>query len=173
MLEPMDHRGLHRKMLRENDPCRKSEVAIRVAEFMSQARQPVMDSPTIPSDEVRKLAAMLIFEEAQETIEALGCKIQFNKDSLFGLEVVLAEPSDLDMEKAVDGCLDTIYVCHWALNAMGVADELPMLEVCDANERKFAEGHWIDDNGKLRKPPDWVGPDISGAIEAQKNWKVS
>ena len=173
MMEPLDHRGLHRRMLRENDPCRKSEVSTRVAEFMSQAKQPVMDSPTLPEQEVRILAAKLILEEAQETIEALVCKIQFDKDKLFGPEVVVLDSGEFNIEEAVDGCLDTIYVCYWAMNAMGVADELPMLEVCDANERKFSDGHWIDDSGKLRKPPDWVGPDISGAIKAQKNWKVS
>lgn len=159
----------NRRMLKANDPKRQSEVACRVAEFMEEAGQKIKYSPETPDDETRLLAAKLIFEEAKETIDSLGCRIVAKATG--GLEVIVLNASTFNMAEAVDGCLDTIYVCHWALNAMGVADELPMLEVCDANERKFAEGHWIDGDGKLRKPPGWVGPDIAGAIEAQINWK--
>lgn len=166
----VDFREVERNFIKMNDPCRKSEVAIRVAEFMELAKQPVKDAPCMPEKKIRKLSAELILEECVETIESLGCRVIVGDSGK--LEIFqLNSDNAFDMEGAVDGCLDTIYVCHWALNAMGVSDALPMLEVCDANDRKFAEGHWIDDSGKLRKPPGWVGPDISGAIEAQSHWK--
>lgn len=160
---------MNRNLIRNNDPCRRSEVSMRVLEFMEKAKQPARYTPTQPDKDTRLLAAKLVFEEARETIEAFGCRIVAGQTG--GHEIVALDDSTFDMEGAVDGCIDTIYVCHWGLNAMGVADALPTLEVCDANDRKFAEGHWIDSSGKLRKPPGWVGPDIAGAIEAQKNWK--
>lgn len=169
MLEPLEAAEINRSSLRANDPCKRSEMNLRVLEFMEKAKQPTLDSPGRPSKEIRLLAAKLIFEEARETIEAFGCRI-VSKPGV-GLEVIALTDESFNLKDAVDGCIDTQYVCHWGLNAMGVADELPTLEVCDANDRKFAEGHWIDSNGKLRKPPGWVGPDIAGAIEAQKNWK--
>lgn len=166
----VDFREVERNFIRMNDPCRQSETAVRVAEFMEKANQPVRETPGIPEKNVRKLAAKLILEEALETIEGLGCRVIIGDNRKFEI-FQLNSDTAFDMDKAVDGCLDTIYVCHWAMNAMGVADALPMQEVCDANDRKFAEGHYIDEFGKLRKPPGWVGPDISGAIEAQVNWK--
>lgn len=169
MLEPLEAAEINRSLLRTNDPCKRSEMNTRVLEFMEKAKQPIRETPGMPTKEVRLLAAKLIFEEARETIEAFGCRIVSKPEG--GLEVIALADETFSLEGAVDGCIDTQYVCHWGLNAMGVADELPTLEVCDANDRKFAEGHWIDSAGKLRKPPGWVGPDISGAIEAQKNWK--
>jgi len=169
MLSNFEAAEINRKELYKDNPCAQSEVNIRVMEFMEAANQPAKHAPTQPERDVRLLAAKLIFEEAKEAVEALGCRIMSKQTG--GLEVIALQDNAFNMEEAVDGCLDTIYVCHWALNAMGVADELPMLEVCDANDRKFAEGHYIDETGKLRKPPGWVGPDISGAIQAQINFK--
>ncbi len=52
----------------------------RVEHFMRQARQPLPEEPSIPSEEIRRLRAKLILEEALETIKALGfcCRLRFS-----------------------------------------------------------------------------------------------
>lgn len=152
-----------RNTIREHFPNEQSEVAERVRFFMEQAGQPTMESPGDPGQATRKLAAELIIEEARETVEALGFRMALG----VGGRTVLHETLGFDIEEAVDGCIDTIYVCHWALNAMGVADVLPMVEVLDANDRKLGPGHSFSESGKLLKPASWVGPDIRGALAAQ------
>ena len=147
----------------ENLPCEQSEVAERVRFFMEQAGQPTRKSPGDPGANTRKLAAELILEEAFETVEALGFQMSFGERKMPALYDTLY----FNLEEAVDGCIDTIYVCHWALNAIGVADMVPTLEVLDANDRKLLPGHSFSESGKLLKPASWVGPDIRGALAAQ------
>ena len=53
----------------------KSEHQKRVESFMRLAKQDVPEKVTIPSDEVCRLRASLILEEALETISSLGCTV--------------------------------------------------------------------------------------------------
>ena len=155
----------YREFIKSSAPCSKSDVAKRVLAFMDQGNQPVLPFPGDPGADVRRLGASLILEEARETIEALGFRIGFNDAGK--LDLINLADSQFSLKESTDGCIDTQYVCHWMLLAMGVSDFLPTLEVCDANDRKFGPGAHKDENGKVRKPPGWRGPDIEGALAAQ------
>lgn len=146
-------------------------------------RQEIPKSPGLPSPEVRRLRAQLILEEAFETVEALGffvCSEVFNSDHLElwtfntrGL-ILVETDSTLDFEKAIDGCIDTIYVCVGTLMSMGVPD-LPFIDaVCSANEAKFPDGKpVVNDAGKFQKPDGWNPPDIAGVLQENANLNLN
>ena len=165
--EEIDAQERYREHIKNYAPRARTEVASRVLRFMKEANQPVPSFPCDPGPNIRRLAAELIIEEAMETVEALGfraAQVSGGKIELYGLE----GENVFNLKESVDGMLDTIYVCHWGMNAMGVADMLPMLEVCDSNDRKTGPGATYNEHGKIQKPPGWVGPDIEGALEVQK-----
>lgn len=164
--EEITYRDQQREMVLRHHPRAQSEVQKRVQRFMEEAGQQILEEPGDPGRSVRELGARLILEEAVETIESLGFRV--NQIQGGKLDLIALDDSTFDLEGAVDGCLDTEYVCQWTLLAMGARDIGPMLEVCDANDRKFGPGSYKDERGKVRKPEGWVGPDISGALAAQR-----
>ena len=118
---------------------------------------------TVPSDEVRRLRAKLILEEAIETINGLGFTVKAMSDAA-DISIVpsfASRPSSWEyMEQVIDGCVDTIYVCTGTLAAYGVPDLPHIIEVNRANDSKFPHGQaTLNDYGKFQKPPGWVGPD--------------
>ena len=158
-----------RQLIRESTPLKKSEFSHRVRDFMIAGGQPVRDYPGDPGKDVRLLAARLLIEEALECVQALGVDIVRDGNRVDPQEVIgsLCVTGDADIVGVTDGACDTIFVSYWAMNALGISDYLPMLEVCDSNDRKFGPGSYKDENGKIRKPAGWVGPDIESAIAAQ------
>lgn len=122
------------------------------------------DQPGIPNEQMRLMLAQHIFEEAQETIEALGCEIGF------GLEIELQCGPKADLEKIIDGACDTIYVATNVLMACGVPDLPHMAEICRANNAKFPNGVAITDaTGKYRKPNGWKPPDHITLVDHQSH----
>jgi len=152
-----------REMILQNHPDKRSEFSQRVREFMRAGDQQVLPYPGDPGERVRLLAAKLLMEETLETVKALGVQVVPCKENIFSLQV----GGEFDLVETADGACDTIFVAYWAMNACGIADYLPMLEVCDSNDRKFGPGSYKDENGKVRKPAGWVGPEIKKAIAAQ------
>lgn len=159
----------------------KSEHQQQVESFMLRMNNPLQKvplEPTMPSDPELVLRAKLIFEEAMETIEALGVTIQL---SVFSTEpfadansqAALHDPKlqvptlgkntiykfyrdarkTPDFVEIVDGCCDLKVVTTGTLSACGVCDLLPQRIVDQNNLDKFAEGHYIREDGKLVKPP--------------------
>lgn len=114
---------------------------------------------TVPDAKTRLLLAKLVFEEAQETIHALGCILSQTNDG--PIEVVDDGGGPLSLEKVIDGACDTIYVATGVLAACGVPDMPHLTEVCDANNAKFPNGVAIIDpkSGKYLKPEGWKAPD--------------
>lgn len=129
---------------------------------------------TIPNDDVRLLAAKLVFEEAQETIRALGCIISQTNEG--PLEVIPddswanrlwtdSNPGPMDtyeriLVPIIDGACDTIYVATGVLAACGVPDQPHLAEVARANNSKFPNGVATINpkSGKYLKPPGWTPP---------------
>ncbi len=159
----------------------KSEHQMEVEAFMLRMRndkQAVPLEPTIPDNDTLILRAKLIFEEAMETIEALGVTIQLKE---FVTEpyvnashpAALHDPSiarptlgkytvyeffrdarkDPNLVEIVDGCCDLKVVTTGTLSACGVSDVLPQRIVDTNNLAKFAPGHMLREDGKLIKPP--------------------
>ena len=142
-------------------PCQK-----RTELFMRASGQTVNHSPTIPSDSDRLLRANLIFEEALETIDGLGCQLlDFTntrirpKSNDMKIEVLPA--GEFDFVDAIDGCIDLIVVATGTLSTIGVPSETHQIEVDNANLRKIGPDGQCERraDGKLLKPEGWTGPD--------------
>ena len=144
-------------------------------DFTSRAsgQRRVPDQPyTIPDEATRLLRARLIWEEAHETIRALGvsvlceegpgywisegnCELRANAD-------YVPASSPVNLEGIIDGCCDLIYVAVGTLWACGVPDVPHMEEVIRANDAKFPNGQGIPHPkiaGKFGKPEGWTPPD--------------
>lgn len=125
---------------------------------------------SVPPEEVRRLRAKLILEEAIETINGLGFVLpgvaDISIEPMFGYQ-----PSDWEsVEQVIDGCVDTIYVCTGTLAAYGVPDLPHLIEVNRANDSKFPNGvATLNDYGKFQKPPGWVGPDHARVRDSVTN----
>jgi predicted HAD superfamily Cof-like phosphohydrolase len=152
----------------------KSNHQLRIEAMMNAAGQELPATPVIPNEDVRRLRAMLILEEALETCEALGFRLGCNgsvpteplKDAIkrgdFFYEAV--EP---DLVEIADGCADISVVTIGTLSACGIADN-PILEAVDQNNlEKFGEGGYRNEHGKWIKPPGHKPPDIQALLEDQ------
>lgn len=143
----------------------KTEHQQRVEMLMHNAGQAVLEKPGIPSVEVRQLRANLILEEALETIEALGFKVQMKP---FDLELEIVKgPDEPNLVEVVDGCADIIVVTTGTLSAFGVADEAVLRAVDENNLQKFGPGSYRREDGKWMKPPGHKPPDIKGLLVLQ------
>lgn len=147
----------------------------RVDAFMRLALQDVPGEPIMPKPSVRKLRAKLIFEEAMETINALGVQVLFGGSGQVSMAINdpnAPDPKDRvkphryevvgrgDLIEIVDGCCDIKVVTTGTLTACGVSDQ-PVQFAVDANNlAKFGPGHQIREDGKLIKPPDHAPPDL-------------
>lgn len=145
----------------------KSHHQQRIESFMQKFGQEVPNFPTQCSEKVRILRARLIMEETLETINALGIFItswdmSIGEDSL-NYEV----DGSFNMVEVADGCADISIVTIGTLSACGIADSL-LLEMVDQNNLdKFADGYYIDEHGKLIKPPNHRPPNIERELVRQ------
>lgn len=127
----------------------------RVKRFMELAGQETPAYPAIPSEEVRKLRANLIMEEAAETVAALGFTVEYS---------FKPDPDKkLDLVEIIDGCCDLSVVNEGTLIACGVPDR-PFLEEVDQNNLDKIEKGTTREDGKLIKPPDHRPPDIRSIL---------
>ena len=133
----------------------KSEIRKQVEEFMNAAGQEVKDSPESPSDEVVRLRAKLVMEEAFEMLEALfdlesKPEVKDYYQTLKGgiKELVEEFPIDVDMVEFADACADIDYVVEGGRLAFGINGKPIADEVQRTNMAKFGEGSWIV-TGKL------------------------
>jgi len=133
----------------------------RIEKFMGKARQQVPETPIIPREDVRRLRAALILEEALEKIDALGF-------TLLGPAGFAVESNgNPDLIEIADGCADIVVVTLGTLSACGIADESVMIEVLDSNDSKFAEGSYINVIGKLIKSPHYKPARIDQVLASQ------
>ena len=77
-------------------------------------------------------------------------------------------PAKVDLPALVDGLADLDYVVEGTRIEFGVNGTPVADEVHAANMRK-ADGP-VDEHGKKRKPPGWVGPDIERVLREQ-GWR--
>ena len=164
--------------MKTNEARRSSAHQIRIEDFMRKAGQEVPSEPTMPSAEIRLLRAKLIFEEALETITALGVDVMVPQmyaqhgpvaihDKLCTLRVNPRRAPN--MIEIADGCADISVVTIGTLSACGIADKMLLLEVDESNMRKFGPGCSKREDGKHVKPPDWKKPDILGVLQNQSS----
>jgi len=126
---------------------------------MMGAKQYSPTKLTFLTSSTRLLRARLIYEEAMETVAALGCVVHTDLEdgtSTVHLDSGPYEDSPAKFCEIVDGCCDISVVTIGTLSAMGVPDE-PVLRLVDENNlSKFGPGHSYREDGKLIKPADFV-----------------
>lgn len=120
----------------------------------------------------RELRAKLIMEEACETIAAMGFEVEasiwypldeYDGDLLLNVEYDAKQ----DIDGAIDGLCDLLYVTYGTAVAWGVRIDPFFDEVHRANMTKLA-GEKRED-GKQLKPEGWVPPRIKELREAQQH----
>lgn len=149
----------------------KTKHQQRIEEFMKRCEQAVPTTPTVPNEDVRRLRAKLILEEALETVEALGFMVSPSNDDgtvrpkQFHLDRVNTQPNLADI---IDGCCDVSVVTIGTLSACGIPDDV-CLEVVDRNNlAKFGPGSYRREDGKWMKPPGHTAPDFNILIDLFK-----
>lgn len=140
----------------------KTEHQQQVEEFMRKAGQDVPEVPTVPDVETRRLRASLIYEEAMETIAALGFEVYWDFEDL---TPQFREVSPCDLIEVIDGCCDIKVVTTGTLSAFGIPDEPFQKLIDESNLAKFAKGSYKRGDGKWMKPPGWQAPDIEGLLK--------
>ena len=102
----------------------KTEHQQRVEDFMRKAKQVLPKKPTMPDAETRLLRARLIFEEAMETLEALGVDVMvplmYGQTGPVALHDYFLRINDFrrpNMDGIVDGCADISVVTIGTLSA--------------------------------------------------------
>lgn len=153
----------------------KSKHQLLVESFMLRANQEVpvlsfLDSFTLSEEEkerthkMRLLRAKLIFEEAIETIYALGFTISYLEEGgespqeldFEGISLAPITGTEISLIDIIDGCGDIKVVTTGTLSAFGLPDE-PFQEIVDnSNLTKFREGYSIREDGKVIKSPNYV-----------------
>lgn len=108
--------------------------------------------------------AQNILEEAFETVSALGFKINHlttDPEGKLKVAALVSHDKEILLNDIIDGACDTIYVATGAMVGCGVPDMMHLIEVCQANERKFPGGKATinPETGKYLKPEGWTGPD--------------
>lgn len=156
-----------------------------VKEWMQKAKQETPGALKIPDIETRRLRARLIFEEALETIHALGVEITVHPGITYlDLKDVEFERSiqDCDLVEVADGLADLQVVGLGTAVACGIDLEPCFNEVMSSNNSKwwrsadldspaFKDGfkferlsgglHCVTDaGGKIQKGPNYRKPDI-------------
>ena len=129
---------------------------------MRLAKQELPPSPCMPSAAIRQLRAELIYEEAMETVQALG----FRLVGVNGNRPMFVESEKPNLIELIDGCCDVAVVTTGTLSACGVPDEIFQNAVNENNLAKFGPGHSWRADGKLVKPPGHKPPDIEGLLKS-------
>lgn len=137
-------------------------TSVRV--FMTKAKQTTSFNVRCPSPEERLLRAKLIYEEAMETIEALGV------DYILGKFVDAGEESYNPLE-VLDRVADMSVVACGTLIACGLDGVYPeALERVDRNNlSKLGEGSYLREDGKVMKPPNYVPVYLNDLVTYMKD----
>lgn len=137
-------------------------TSVRV--FMTKAKQTTSFNVRCPSPEERILRAKLIYEEAMETISALGV------DHILG-KFIDAGEDHYDPVEVLDGACDIAVVTNGTLIACGLDGVYPeALERVDQNNlSKFSEGSYIREDGKVMKPPNYVPVYLNDLVTYMKD----
>lgn len=111
------------------------------------------------------LGKALIYEEVVREL-----LVTLNKITNSYLNGESAYVLDDQLDEIADGCIDSIYVLLWLLNAMGYDGAPYWKEVQAANMRKidpYTGKVLRREDGKILKPKDWVGPNTLAITQKQ------
>lgn len=133
--------------------------------FMDKAKQTTSFVVRCPSPEERILRAKLIYEEAMETIEALGV------DHILG-KFVDAGEKNYNPVAVLDGVADLSVVSCGTLISCGLDGVFPeALERVDRNNmEKVGLGSVIREDGKVMKPPNYKPVYLDDLVDYTKEY---
>lgn len=133
-----------------------------VAAFHKAVDAPVLDKPTVPSEERIRLRGSLIQEEYLETMRSIF--VEEVIDGVPTLDMRKVRP-DVDMIALADGLADLIYVAVGCALEFGIPLDKVWAEVQRSNLDKLRNGVIRRSDGKIMKPVDWQAPDIEGCLK--------
>lgn len=148
-----------------------NRMQAQVADFHEATGSTIGEMPAIRDAELR---AKLIMEEAVETVAALGYTVvadvyRVEPDADGTLPKMMTFEKSYDepnLEEAIDGICDLIYVAMGTGVAMGIDVEEHYDEVHRANMAKLGGPKRAD--GKQLKPKDWTPPDHQKIMRRQE-----
>lgn len=128
---------------------------------------PVRRTPTMPSEAERLMRARLVYEEANEVVRALGCKVSYGLD---GRDVVIDHGVLVSRVDIAHELSDLLYVAHGGLAEMGAPPEV-FAEVHRANMSKLDDDGKpvFREDGKVMKGPNYRPPDVAGVLARAAN----
>lgn len=142
----------------------------QVLEFHRAFGQPIVESPSLPSDERFRLRLRLMSEEYVEMLEAAGADPKL----LPILRHVIADIVDgarsleANLPELADAMADLDYVVEGTRIELGIDGGPVAAEVHRANMAKLWDGEARKrDDGKILKPPGWTPPDVEGELRKQ------
>ena len=147
----------------------------RIREFLQGIGLDTPDKLQLPNEKIITGQAHLMLEEVQELFDALGIVVYVPSGNYY--DVFDLRRSQLVKEHAgstlrvAQECADVEIVATGILALYGIHDRWLLLEVDQANLRKFGKGAGWNEQGKWQKPKDWTPPDIKGVLARQKQDK--
>jgi predicted HAD superfamily Cof-like phosphohydrolase len=161
----------------------------RVKQWMQDFGQETPDKPGAPSDAVRLLRAKLIFEEAMETIDALGVEVLHDEYPVRFRNCDFLVTDDANLVAVADGLADLEVVNTGTAIACGIDLQPCFDEVMRSNDSKAWSGkevaynlppgaiHNINFSGnyivkrlpdlKVLKSPSYSPANLAPILEAQ------
>ncbi len=120
-----------------------------------------------PTDKTKMVAIGCMIEEIAETYKAMSLIDESKKQEILGTEFKTGKKPYTDL--AIDRCLLLDGLCDIIVTCIGVAYMFDLdintaiARINDSNYSKFVDGVPVfDDNGKVKKGPNYIPPDLSG-----------
>ena len=141
---------------------------------MNKVGQITSDKLRTPTEDERILRAKLIFEEAMETIEALGVNVDYDvtpsqSENPYDITVLFndAGEANYNPKEVLDGVCDLAVVANGTLLCCGLHDifEEALKRIDQNNWSKVRDGVITDENGKYKKPPGYKPVVLDDLIE--------
>jgi predicted HAD superfamily Cof-like phosphohydrolase len=143
----------------------RNHLRNRVRQFMTAFHQHIADKPSIPPDDVVRLRARLIAEEAFEFLRACFGELHFADWQKLVLNTIDHASVSVDLPAVTDALADLDYVDEGTRLAFGI-DGQPIADAVHAANMAKVGGH-KDEYGKWRKPEGWQPPDIVRLLQEQ------
>ena len=140
-----------------------------VKKFMHLAHQRVPSTPSVPSTTTLILRASLILEEALETINAMGLRVEHNAAYELKIQDLSFYPKEApNLVEIADGIADLSVVSIGTALACGI-DMAPIIQEVDQNNLdKFKGSCSTRADGKVIKPKDHRAPNIYDLLAKHK-----
>jgi predicted HAD superfamily Cof-like phosphohydrolase len=162
---------------------RVEQMMVKIRELSKKT--PLRETPGLAPPEHVLKQCKLVFEECMELMEACGVSVRLKTErqgSAYyaeGEAIVTRDdvkltmdkpPTEDDLPHIAKEIADVSVVNTGMFVEFGLSDLMILEEVDVANLRKFGDGCYVDENGKLRKPPDFKDADIRHVL-VQQGWQ--